>query len=57
MKHSRDLEHADILLFLFPFPSSRVPDSMYIMNFIYVLFNCALSSSHCIALHERIINA
>lgn len=57
MKHSRDLEHAEILLFLCPFPSSRMPDNMYIVNFIYVLFNHALSSSHCIALHERIINA
>jgi len=56
MKHSRHLEHAEIFLFLCPFPSSRMPDNMYVVNFIYVLFNHALSSSHCIALHETIIN-
>lgn len=57
MKHNRDLEHAEILLFLCPFPSSRIPDNICIVNFIYVLFNHALSSSHYIALHERVINA
>jgi len=59
MKHSRDLKHDEILLFLFSFPSSRMPDSMYIVNFIYVFFffKHAQSSSLCIALHERIINA